>query len=544
MQNTSRSPQEIQKELIVALVKALEASGNPVQQFETHISHVLVAGEFAFKLKKALRLDFLDYSSLEARRFYCEEELRLNRRLTPRLYIDVVKVTGDAAQPRFGSDGIALDYAVRMHRFEQSAVWSNRLSANGISEREIEQLAILLARLHVDAPRIPATMDAIAAIKAVQIMDETLKAIEQLAEMDEVLRHGMKTVRDWDKSRRGSFLAIAIQRNDAGRVRECHGDLHAGNILSMAWGVEVFDCIEFDASLRYIDVMNDIAFILMDLQFYGQAGLSSRCLNRYLECTGDYDGLRILRDYQVIRALIRSKVALLRAGQGGVVETRRASTKQGLAYLALAACTAHPMRCAIMLTHGYSGSGKTSFARLAAEMVGIAGAIHLRSDVERKRLHGLPPVAHTDIESTLTLYSTSSTENTYRRLAGLARTVAVAGWPVIVDAAFLKRWQRDMFAELAAELRVPFFIFDIHASAATMRTRIATRLDARSDASDATIDVLERQLNIAEPLSSEEQANRIAVNMECILDRARVASLCAPVTRLIGVPTGTSELNE
>jgi predicted kinase len=261
----------------------------------------------------------------------------------------------------------------------------------------------------------------------------------------------------------------------------------------------------------------------MDLHFHGHAELAAQCLNRYLEYTGDYDGLRVLQFYKIMRALVRSKVAMLRAAQSGVQDQCAASTKQGLAYLALAVRLLPPIQSAIMLTHGYSGSGKTSFSRIASQTVGAMGAIHLRSDVERKRIHSLRPEDHSGVYSIPDIYGARASEETYKHLLRLARTIAYAGWPVIIDAAFLQRWQRDIFAMLADELRIPFFIFDIHTSAAIMRARIATRSDSGNDASDATIAILEQQLALAEPLSLKERSRRIVVDMECGITRASAA---------------------
>jgi predicted kinase len=347
-------------------------------------------------------------------------------------------------------------------------------------------------------------------------------------------RTDLARVRAWEAGERVRLAGVFMQRKAAGRVRECHGDLHVGNIVTSERGVEAFGCVEFSEALRWIDVMNDMASICMDLKFRRRPDLAARLLNRYLALTGDYGGLAVLQYHSVQKALVRSMVALLQGGHAGAAAAAHA--RLGLDYLAYAANGTGQARPAMLLTRGCSGSGKTSFAALVVELL---GAVQLRSDVERKRLHGVALSERGGGRPGLALYGAAATERTYDRLLALARLVLAAGFPVIVDASFLASAQRGKFADCAAELGIPFFIFDIHASEATMKRRIAARAGAGLDASDAGAEVLARQLARAQPLSAREQAHAIAVDVESGIDIASTEALCKPVAAAIAMSSGT-----
>jgi len=521
------SPQVRQARLIAHIVRELKRTGHRVSRFETHISCVLVAGGFAYKFKKAVKFDFLDFSTLDARCFYCHEELRLNRRLAPRLYLDVVSVTGDPEHPRIGGEGEAIEYAVRMHAFEQQALWSYRLENNLITDAEIDELADQLARFHRNAASAPPDRAWGDPQVIASQSKETLRTLSSLVE--EGNRPQLAELQAWVGSRLDDVSGAFKERKALGMVRECHGDLHCGNILSTEQGVEIFDCIEFNQDLRWIDVMSDLAFICMDLEFRRQRELGSRLLNHYLEITGDYAGLDVLHYYRVQRALVRSKISFLRARQENIShEDAQALVRQGHEYLFFALQDAKPVRPALMITHGYSGCGKTSFARLVVESL---GAIQIRSDVERKRMQGLTAAS----KGGPALYDSVITEQTYDCLLSIARKILASGLPVIVDAAMLKSAQRQRFADLASELGIPFFIFDVQAKQETMTYRLAVRANTGLDASDAGTEILERQLTFAEPLSVDESLHAITVDMEGGTDHLSVRSLCAPVSDAIGL---------
>lgn len=336
----------------------------------------------------------------------------------------------------------------------------------------------------------------------------------------------------WEVEQQRKLAATFNDRKAQGMVRECHGDLHCGNVLTVNGEVQVFDCIEFNDKLRWIDVMNDIAFILMDLAFQRRGDLAARLLNRYLEITGDYQGLKVLPYYRTHRALVRAEVMLMRAHQSGVPGQDMDDCKRrGLAYLAFARQCSHPRRTAIMITHGYSGSGKTTFARY---LVQLLDAIQVRSDTERKRMHGLSEINRSGALPEESLYSAVATQMTYEHLRSLARSIVDAGWSVIIDAACLKAVQRELFRTLAEEMDVSFFIFDIHTSRGAMTSRIVSREKADLDASDAGIKILESQLKNDEPFTVEEKTHAIEVDTESGIDLQMTRDACAPILAVLG----------
>jgi len=518
-----------QAALIARIARRLEAGGSRVVRFDTHVSTVLVAGKHAFKFKKALRLPFLDDTTLAARRFHCDEECRLNRRLAPGLYIDVVPVTGDAAHPVLGGAGAAIEYAVRMHAFDQHALWGFRIAQGLLDGAEVDQLAQLLARFHLDAARAPADSRWGARTLTAATFAGTLAELSVSPAGAAVA--GLAALRHWEAAERARLDDQFGGRKAQGMIRECHGDLHCDNILTLDGRVQAFDGIEFSDALRWIDVMDDLAFLCMDLARRSRPDLAARLLNRYLEDTGDYGGLAVLPYYRVHRALVRGKVMLLRAAQQDVPASERARCEaEGLHYLAFGIRSARRGHAAIMLTHGCAGSGKTTFCRLA---VGILGAIQVRSDVERKRLPAGRAPAGDPAACATALYGETATRRTYEKLRSLAAEIVAAGWPVIVDAACLKAAQRTALQALAADMDVPFLVFDIRASRTTMRERIRARRREGLDASDADLAVLDSQIAADEPLGPAELEHAIVVDTGIGLDVARVRRICAPVLDIL-----------
>lgn len=495
----------LQRRMLAALQTTL---GSPCSWHETHISWVLVAGAYAYKFKKAVHFDFVDFSSLALRRRYCEEELRLNAKLAPDIYLEVVVVTGDVDHPELGGDGTPIEYAVKMRAFDQQALWSHRVPANLVSAEEIDGLAVHLAQFHEVAP--------VAGRDRPWCTPEALQSVadETIAQLERSLpdhRKEVEMVRNWEYAQRGALNAAFIRRRESGRIRECHGDLHCGNIVTLDGKVEAFDCIEFNDSLRWIDVMNDVAFACMDLRFRGHGRWAARLLSRYLEATGDYDGLQVLRYYEVHRALIRCKVLLLLAEQSS--GNAGSSRKEALSYLSFAMDRISARRPAILITHGFSGSGKSTVARKAVEQL---DAIQLRSDVERKRLHGMDSTARTG-----GIYTQDATARTYERLRTLASMVMQSGWTAVVDATFLQHAHRRSFAELAEALGVPFLILDVQTDVATMRSRIVKRMQEDRDASDANLAILERQLSTHDRFSADEIAHVVPVDGSSSLEKVR-----------------------
>lgn len=526
MQTDSQNALRRQEALVAALASSLQQATGAVERFETHISWILVAGEHAWKIKKAVHFDFLDFSSLDARRFYCEQELQLNRRLAPALYLDVQAITGSIEAPQLGGSGEAIEYALRMRAFSQASIWSERVATGIITCCEIDQLAGKLAHFHQQAPAAQAESrwgaPEVLLASANDILATLRDAWQGTAHASQVA-----ALAAWHAATHAQLRPVFERRRQEGRVREGHGDLHCGNILTLHGEATAFDCIEFSESLRWIDVLNDLAFATMDLHVLGQPQLAARLLDRYLEASGDYLDLAVLRYYQVLRALVRCKVHVLRLQELAADAPERADCERRMhAYLAYACAGILPARTALMITHGFSGSGKSTVAAMAVEM---CGAVRIRSDVERKRMHGMAATASAAAAPESDLYAQAASTATYARLALLVRSIVAAGWPVIVDAAFLTRQDRQDFAALAQELGVPFLILDIRADEGVLRERLALRSRRGGDPSDAGEAVLEHQLATHEPLREAELA-RVAPIDSAGRDLAH--AICAAWERL------------
>ncbi len=486
---------EEQRRLVTAL-------GLPI--VETHISYVLLSGIHAYKIKKAVNLEFLDFSTLEARRFYCHEELALNRRLAPSIYLDVVPIAGRLDAPILEGQGTPLEYAVKMREFDQNGLLSRVIARDELTSERVDEIAAEVASFHI------ATARAGSEVPYGDPEHVLEPARQNFSQMLEVLkdpgdRTTLERLRAWTEDEAVRRLESFRCRKQDGFVRECHGDLHLGNIALIDGRVTLFDCIEFNPSMRWIDVMSDVAFLVMDLRDRRRPDLAARFLNGYLESTGDYGGLAVLRFYVTYRALVRAKIATLRLTQTAGDDERRDLIGEYRSYLALAAATIERPQPTLLITHGVTGSGKTTRAQAVVDSM---GAIRIRSDVERKRLAGLDALARTSSATGKGLYTGDRDRRTYERLADLARSVVNAGYTAIVDAAFLQRWQRDLLRGVADGLNVHFTIADCDAPEPVLRERVMKRSSSGRDASEATIDVLEYQLAHADPLSSEERALR------------------------------------
>ena len=474
-----------------------------LEMIETHISCILLTGVHAYKIKKPVNLGFLDFTTPAARRFYCEEELRLNRRTAPALYLDVVPIAGTASHPLPGGLGPVIDYAVRMRRFPQHALLDRMVREGTLSAASLEHLGATIAAFHLALP--PAEPEAGYA-SAPQVLAAAVQNFTQIRALSPLRGElgAVEGLRSWTAREHSRLAAVFEARKREGAVRECHGDLHLGNIVMLAGRPVPFDCVEFNAAFRWIDVMSEVAFLMMDLEEHGQPGLASRFLNRYLEDTGDYAGLRVLRFYVVYRAMVRAKVALIRLAQPDAgAQTKANAEGEFLRYAGFARRVSTSRRGALILMHGLSGSGKSTVARALADSL---DAVHLRSDVERKRLQGLDARTRTASGPGEGIYGAESTQRTYERLEELAGYAISAGYPAIVDATFLEPRDRARFRKLARNAGVPFAIVSCAAPAEVLRDRVLRRQAQGADASEAGIVVLERQLASFRPLESSERA--------------------------------------
>ena len=463
------------------------ALAEPVELVQTHLSWLLLAGPLVYKIKKPVVLPFVDFSDVRERRRCCEEEVRLNRRFAPALYLGVSRVTGTPDAPRLDGAGEAFDYAVRMRRFARGALLAEHAAAGTLDASMIDRLAACVVALHIGAPHTPPDSGFGTPEQRARAPLAVLDALETA--LPSAVRDGA-ALRGWLQREAAALTPLWRQRLAGGFVREGHGDLHLANLVLLDERVLPFDAIEFDPALRWIDIVDDAAFAAMDLVAHGRRDLALRFVNGWLDGTGDHSGLALWRYALVYRALVRALAGAL---------SRRGAPD----YLDVARRLAGPRRAPrLFIMHGLPASGKSVVALRLAEAM---GAIRLRSDVERKRLFGLAALADMRAQAP-DAYGAGATRRTYERLAELARGTLAAGWPAIVDAAFLRRAERARFAALAETLGVPFAIVGCHAPEALLRERIAARRLRRDDPSEADLEVLRRLAATAEPLDAAERA--------------------------------------
>jgi aminoglycoside phosphotransferase family enzyme/predicted kinase len=469
-----------------------------VEVIETHISHVFLTGRYAYKIKKAIKLPFLDCSTLEARRRFCDQELLLNRRTAPSLYLDVVPIVEGAGRCVVGGQGAPVEWAVRMRQFPEDALLSSMLERGVLTTGHIDSLANSVAAFHASLPRGGPE------IQFGRPHDALRLALDNFSEIGPFLanpaeRERLDALREWTIGEFAAREALMTERTQDGFVRECHGDLHLANVALDDGEATPFDCIEFDPAMRWSDVMSDVAFAAMDLRARGRPDFARRFVNRYLEITGDYGGVPVLSYYLVYRAIVRAKIACVRAGQAQ--SAAAASRNEALRYLDLASDLARPRRRAIVLMHGFAGCGKTSLSQALIEQVDL---MRIRMDVERKRQHGVGAQARTGSGIESGLYAPDVSHAAYGHVAALTEVAVKAGQAILVDAAFLRRWQRDLFRTLAKRCDAAFVIVDLPASERVLRRRVTQRSCQSGDASEADLRVLEHQLATHDPLGPDE----------------------------------------
>nr|WP_314877934.1 AAA family ATPase [uncultured Pseudomonas sp.] len=511
-----------------ALISALQNPAlypHPVSGFqliETHISWVLLTGEYAYKIKKPMNFGFLDFTSLAQREHFCNEELRLNQRLTDDLYLDVLPITGSAEAPQLGGEGAPIEFALRMRQFPQSNLLST-LQANGeLTASHIDQMARQIAEFHQQTPKV-------AAEQPFGTPDSVMAPVEQNFEQirpflsDKADLQQLDNLQAWARSSFDRLHGLLEARKRDGFIRECHGDIHLGNATVIDGNVVIFDCIEFNEPFRMTDVWADTGFLAMDLEDRGLKCLARRFVSQYLELTGDYQGLELLNFYKAYRALVRAKVALfsMPADADGVQRATTLRTYRNYANLA-ESYSAIPSRL-LAITHGVSAVGKS---HVSMRLVEALGAIRVRSDVERKRLFG-EQQAQASGQLQGGIYAEDASAATYQRLHQLAEVILRAGFPVVLDATYLKRDQRQAAASVANQTGVPLLILDCHAPDAVIESWLAQRQAEQLDPSDATLEVVKAQQASRDPLDDQELRDSTRVDtqqgaaMDAVIEQIR-----------------------
>jgi len=422
-----------------------------VQHIETHISHIFLAGEYAYKIKKALNLGFLDFSTLEKRKQFCEEEIRLNSRLAESIYISVATIVcrgeGEESVVLVNSDentevekGEVVEYAVRMHRFPHNMELDRLLEESGSGshwrDEWIDEIALQIAAFHEEIAFAPPHSEYGNSSEIISSVLENFEQIDQLTYSQESFK-GVATLsaklHQWSISEWRRVTAVMERRQQAGDIRECHGDMHLANMVYWKGKVQIFDGIEFSPSLRWIDRVSEIAFLVMDLESRGREDLAWRFLNGYLSWSGDYAGLELLNFYCTYRAAVRGKVAAIRHAQMESSPEQKSAKKELVRYLELAEHYTKQKIGGVIVMQGLSGSGKSTLAKPLVEQL---PAIWIRSDVERKRLFGeFPGIDEPSMVGDL--YSREAGIATYQRLQQLSEMIVGFGMSVIVDATFL-----------------------------------------------------------------------------------------------------------
>lgn len=504
-----------------------EVFPHPVEQIdiiETHISWVVLTGRIAYKFKKPVNFGFLDFSSLDKRREACEQELRLNSRSAPEIYLGLVAVVvrGDGlALVAYGvnpDQSKVLEYGISMREFPQSAQLDRQFEAGCLTGADMDQVAAMISGLHQSA--------AIAGAdqpwgEPQTLLQPALENFRHLRDLGGGESQMLAQLQRWSEAEFAARQALFRQRKRDGRVRECHGDLHLSNLVRIGSDIVAFDCIEFDPALRWIDVLSDVAFLHMDLMVRQRADLAFRFLNSYLELGGDYAGIPVLPFYLCYRSMVRAKVAALQMSNDSLPDLRRRRLgRRRQAHLRFARSLVDAAMPRLVLMHGLSGSGKTW---LSQQLLEHLPAMRIRSDVERKRLHGLDAAADTHSAPRAGIYSDSATRRIYRHLLECADAMLQSGCNVIVDAAFLDPQKRQAFVQLAAQRHLPCVIIACEAPLATLRERLVRRSQKGGDASEASLEVLASQLSGSAALSAVAAAKVVPVDTSRAVD---IISLC------------------
>lgn len=458
--------------LVKALAQHLGKLANTrAHVYRTHISSVIVCAQYAYKLKRPVKLPFVDFSTAALRRADCLRELSLNQRTAPALYLDVIEITGTLEQPELHGPGEVIEYAVRMKRFKQTDLLSHIVQTN----RFDAAIAANLGKHHAEfIGQLPA-LSYEQASKHKPTHAWLLESLDEIRSAQPDLHTQIQAVTQWANQRNHILQPVIKQRQRQGHYRQVHGDLHLGNLVMLKHQVVAFDALEFNPALSQIDTINDIAFTFMDLLAHGRSDWAWAMINQWCETCGDYAGLVLLRYYTLYRAVVRAKVACLSS------DDRLLARYWSLALRLIAPANTSKL----ILVCGLSGSGKSTVAR---ELVKLLSGIQLRADVIRKHRFAKW------LNQPQKLYAKTTTTQTYRALARLADQLLTQNMTVIVDATFLAQEHIDLFHQLAQHHHIQLERVSCEAPAAILRRRIMNRLQQASDPSDATVDVLQAQL--------------------------------------------------
>ncbi|GFO66779.1 kinase [Geomonas limicola] len=444
-----------------------------------------------YKVKKPVDFGFLNFTTLDRRRFYCEEEVRLNRRLCPDIYLGVVELRQGQEGLRFEGTGTLVDYAVKMKRLPEERMLQRIVERGELALEQLDELARVIAAFHLEAARGP-HIDELGSVAAIRA--NWTENFQQIAPYlgRTISRGDLAFIEQWIAEFLDTRQGLLQQRVAEGYIRECDGDLHLGNIC-LTDRVCIFDCIEFNERFRYSDTAADVAFLLMDLDNLGHPEFCEPFLQRYQETTGDHGLTEVLDFYRIYRAFVRGKVTSLRLSEELSEEEAGKLAAAANRYFRLARgyCLRERLAPMLIVTCGVMGSGKSA---LAGELCRDLGLTLLSSDRVRKALAGRAPTERGKEGYGAGIYSPESSEATYRALLERAREELVRGHGVVVDATFRRRGDRAAFQALAESLGVPYHLVEIRCEREVLARRLRERSLDPSVVSDGRVEFLERQL--------------------------------------------------
>jgi aminoglycoside phosphotransferase family enzyme/predicted kinase len=495
-------------ELVKALLKpeAYPETTKKVELVQTQMSFVFLTKEFVYKVKKAVDLGYLDYTTLEKRQFFCQKELELNRRLCPETYLGVVPVTRDDGAISIGGRGEAIEYAVKMRRLPQQNMMNVLLDDDNVSVEMINGVAQKLADFHKKAETSP-EINAFGEIKAVTIntdenFDQTEKYIGRTISED-----NYQSIKEYTDSFVKKNAPLFKKRVKEGRIRDCHGDLHAAHIC-FTNGICIYDCIEFNDRFRYCDVASEMAFLAMDLDHYGRADLSRSLINAYVAEGGDKELLKLLDFYKAYRAYVRGKVESFKLDDPYISEGEKKKTQDIAASyfdLARAYTMAKPM---LFITVGLVGTGKSTLAQAMAKRLGL---VVIASDVTRKQLAGIPVTEHRFEGFDSGIYSAELSRKTYDKMFSGAGDILGEGGSVVLDASFIRAEERLKARRLAEETGADFFIIECKLDEANIKKRLERRLKGKA-ISDGRWEIYRPQKEVFDPVREATPPKRVIID--------------------------------
>lgn len=492
-----------------------------IEMHETHASLVFVTDHYVYKVKKNVNLGFLDYSTLKRRRYYCQMEVDLNRRLSPDVYLQIVAIRKTQGRYSLNGQGAIVDYAVKMRRLPDTRNLQFLLQQCAVTEQMLDHLAELLADFHTAYPPL-LTQQGYGTINQVRAdwqenFDQTSRYISDL--IDPAIYDTLQQSVSSFLNRHANWFE---QRVESGHVRDCHGDLRAEHIYFLVPAqIRIIDCIEFNQRFRYIDVASEVAFLAMDIERLGFPALANHFVRAYVRHAGDLTLYRLLDFYRCYRAFVRGKVAALRMdGKQAPIDEL---TRLAKGYFNLAAKEAERFsRPLLIITSGLIGSGKSS---IAVEVAAALGVCLRQSDRIRKETLGLTPIPPQQVQYGAGIYSGAARQRVYSVLADQAAMCLQAGQSVILDASFSQRDNRLQMAQLADKFNADFLILACIAPSTVIQNRLKARADDPSHISDARIDLLPSFSRHYEPIDRSEQASCLLIDTSQPLQSSCVQAL-------------------